>query len=122
MLPSVLVAIGGGLGALCRYGIGQVVQADNFPVATLVVNVTGCFLIGVLWATFDESQWFQDWGKYLITVGMLGGFTTFSSFSLETLELIRVGELWTALGYVISTVIICVLGVFIGAKLGSLVN
>ena len=122
MLPSLLVAIGGGLGALCRDGIGQVVQAGNFPVATLVVNVTGCFLIGVLWATFDESQWFQDWGKYLINVGLLGGFTTFSSFSLETLELIRGGEIWTLLGYVISTVIICVLGVFIGAKLGSLVN
>ena len=119
MLPSLLVAIGGALGALGRYGIGQVVQAGNLPVATLVVNVTGSFLIGVLWATFDESQWFQDWGKYLVTVGMLGGFTTFSSFSLETLELIRVGELWTALGYVISTVIICVLGVFIGAKLGG---
>ena len=122
MLPSLLVAIGGALGALGRYGIGQVVQAGNLPVATMVVNVTGCFLIGVLWATFDESQWFQDWGKYLITVGMLGGFTTFSSFSLETLELIRGGEIWTPLGYVISTVIICVLGVFIGAKLGSLVN
>ena len=122
MLPSLLVAIGGALGALGRYGIGQVVQASNLPIATLVVNVTGSFLIGVLWATFDESQWFQDWGKYLVTVGMLGGFTTFSSFSLETLELIRVGELWTALGYVISTVIICVLGVFIGAKLGGVFN
>ncbi len=122
MLPSLLVAIGGALGALGRYGIGQVVQAGNLPVATLLVNVTGSFLIGVIWATFDESQWFQDWGKYLITVGMLGGFTTFSSFSLETLELIRVGEVWTALGYVISTVIICVLGVFIGAKLGSFIN
>ena len=82
MLPSLLVAVGGALGALGRYGIGQVVQAGNFPVATLLVNVTGSFLIGALWATFDESQWFQDWGKYLITVGMLGGFTTFSSFSL----------------------------------------
>ena len=122
MLPSLLVAIGGALGALGRYGIGQVVQAGNLPVATLLVNVTGSFLIGVLWATFDESQWFQDWGKYLITVGMLGGFTTFSSFSLETLELIRVGELWTALGYVISTVIICVLCVFVGAKLGGVIN
>ena len=122
MLPSLLVAIGGALGALGRYGIGQVVQAGNLPVATLLVNVTGSFLIGVLWATFDESQWFQDWGKYLVTVGMLGGFTTFSSFSLETLELIRVGELWTALAYVISTVIISVLGVFIGAKLGGVIN
>ena len=98
MLPSLLVAIGGALGALGRYGIGQVVQAGNFPVATLLVNVTGSFLIGVLWATFDESQGFQDWGKYLINVGLLGGFTTFSSFSLETLELIRGGEIWTPLG------------------------
>ena len=122
MSPSLLVAIGGALGALGRYGIGQVVQAGNLPVATLVVNVTGSFLIGVLWATFDESQWFQDWGKYFLTIGMLGGFTTFSSFSLETLELIRVGGLWTALVYVISTVIICVLGVFIGAKLGGVFN
>ena len=122
MLPSLLVAIGGALGALGRYGIGQVVQAGNLPVATLLVNVTGSFLIGVLWATFDESQWFQDWGKYLITVGILGGFTTFSSFSLETLELIRVGELWTALAYVISTVIISVLGVFIGARLGGVIT
>ncbi len=122
MLPSFLVAIGGALGALGRYGIGQVVQAGNLPLATLLVNLTGSFLIGVLWATFDESQWFQDWGKYLIAVGMLGGFTTFSSFSLETLEMISVGELWAALGYVISTVIICVLGVFIGAKLGGVIN
>ena len=83
----------------------------------LVVNVTGSFLIGALWATFDESQWFQDWGN---TYNRWNAWvTTFSSFSLETLELIRVGELWTAPGYVISTVIICVLGVFIGAKLGE---
>ena len=122
MLPSLLVAIGGALGALGRYGIGQVVQAGNLPVATLLVNVTGSFLIGVLWDTIDESQWIQDWGKHLKTVGMLGGFTTFCSFSLETLELIRVGELWTALGYVISTVIICVLCVFVGAKLGGIIN
>ena len=122
MLSSLLVAIGGALGALGRYGIGQVVQAGNLPLATLIVNLTGSFLIGVLWATFDESQWFQDWGKYLIAVGMLGGFTTFSSFSLETLELISVGELWAALGYVSSTVIICILGVFIGAKLGGVIN
>ena len=83
--------------------------------------MTGSFLIGVLWATFDESQWFQDWGN-TSNRWNAWGFTTFSSFSLETLELIRVGELWTALGYVISTVIICVLGVFIGAKLGGLIE
>ena len=96
------IFIGGGLGAVSRYLLQGVVQTragSSFPAGTMAVNIIGCFVIGVLWALFEEVPVQIETRLFLIT-GFLGGFTTFSSFGVETLNLIRDGEYGYAAIYV----------------------
>jgi len=95
MKHLLLIALGGGLGALMRYSISKfVMQASNtfFPIGTLAVNIMGCFFIGFFFDIFSKSVLHPDL-KSLITIGFLGAFTTFSTFSLETVNLFISGEL-----------------------------
>lgn len=107
MIASSLVAIGGGIGALARYQLGrgmthwlgpQVVSA--FPWATLVVNVTGSLIMGLLagWLARHGGEGAENY-RLLVGVGLMGGFTTFSAFSLELMLLIERGQPWTAFTY-----------------------
>lgn len=85
------LAIAGGLGALARYSLAGVVQRATgvgFPWGTLVVNMTGCFLFGVIWALF-EGRIISSEARIIILAGFLGAFTTFSSFIFETGELFK---------------------------------
>jgi CrcB protein len=98
MTKFFLIALGGGIGALSRYLMQGFVQARTpglFPWGTLAVNLVGCFLIGFLWAVFDLFPVRLEIRLFLIT-GILGGYTTFSSFGLETMNLIRDGEYFHA--------------------------
>lgn len=93
-----LLAAGGAAGTLARYGVS--VWADRaargvFPAGTMAVNLAGCFLIGALWALFERSLISPGQRLFLMT-GFLGGFTTFSTFGLETFSLMRDGEYWAA--------------------------
>lgn len=97
MQQIVFILIGGSLGALARYGLSKyIAQQINqiFPWGTLVVNLIGCFLIGCCFELFDKTMIPAEW-RGIITIGFLGAFTTFSTYSLETLNLIRDGE-WKA--------------------------
>lgn len=88
------IAIGGAAGSLLRYAVSTYTHrfADaGFPWGTLAVNLTGCFLIGFLWEVFDRAAAGPE-ARALVFIGFLGGFTTFSSFGLETLNLMRDGE------------------------------
>lgn len=121
----ILVAVGGALGAVCRYGIGlfalhSITQNPNsvFPWATLGINIAGSFAIGLLWSLFADATWFQEWGRPLLIIGLLGGFTTFSAFSMETLTLFNSDKLWAAT-YVLSSVLGCLMAVATGFWLGS---
>ena len=92
MLNFLLVFIGGGLGAVARFGVGRLcfVETDEtaiFPWGTFIVNVVGCLCIGALMAWFDTHK--HEGAQNLLVVGILGGFTTFSSFGFETMRLIR---------------------------------
>jgi len=91
---------GGGLGALLRYALSGFVQRmtnDAFPIGTLVVNVTGCLVIGFLGAAFASPALVRGEWRFFLLVGLLGGFTTFSTFGFETLALVDDGE-WARAG------------------------
>jgi CrcB protein len=111
-----LIAVGGAAGSVLRYLIGGAVQrtsAGGFPVGTMFVNVSGCFLIGILLRQFLNMQVSPELRAFLI-VGFCGGFTTFSTFSAETLGLIEGGEYGRATGYVILSVAMCLAATFAG--------
>lgn len=103
-MNALLVFVGGGLGALLRYGVGLALpraDAAAFPTATLAVNLAGSLAIGVLAAALGE----KDAARAFWLVGVLGGFTTFSTFSLDTLALVQAGRTGTALAYVLASVL-----------------
>ena len=111
-----LIALGGAAGSLLRYLIGGAVQresASGFPVGTLVVNVSGCFIIGVLVRQFMNMQLSPEL-RALLIVGFCGGFTTFSTFSAETLGLIEGGEYARAMSYVILSLGLCLTATLAG--------
>lgn len=91
MLNLLLVFLGGGIGSATRYGVGLLTptQPGHFPVATLVVNLAGCFAAGIVLARLVPTFAATHPARLLIAVGFLGGLTTFSAFSLETVALLR---------------------------------
>lgn len=123
MKPILLVGIGGFAGSTLRYAFGLLlgpVAEGNWPVPTFIVNVVGSILIGILFAIAERHAGFEDGWPLLLIVGFCGGFTTFSSFSLETVSLLQNGRAALALGYASASVFVCVLGTFLGFKLGGL--
>ena len=110
---------GGSIGAACRHGLFLVVQRFSgaaFPAGTLAVNLLGSFLIGFLWYLFDATHWAHEWRLFVFT-GLLGGFTTFSTFTRETFQLLKAGEWKTAAAYVTVSNILGILLVFCGILL-----
>lgn len=110
--PVISVAIGGALGAVARYLVGLAVA---FPLGTLTVNVVGSLAIGIVWALFT-ARGLQAWLPLVMT-GILGGFTTFSAFSLDTLRLIEGGRIGAAFMYVAASLLLslgaCALGLWL---------
>jgi CrcB protein len=117
-----VVLLGAGLGGLARYAAGTWIMArygGRFPLGTFVINVTGSFLIGLLMALFSERfQPHPNWRLFLV-VGILGGYTTFSSFEYETFQFIRDGARWMGILYMTGSVLLGYFGVWLGATLAS---
>lgn len=118
LTATAIVALGGGVGAMLRYHAGRAVTAFSgpntlFPWGTFLINVSGSLLMGLL-AGWLARQDGSESLRLLLGVGVLGGFTTFSSFSLDTIALIERGSIGTALGYVLVSVIGSILAVFVG--------
>lgn len=107
-MRAAAVAVAGALGALSRYWIGSVVGLRSFPWATLGVNVTGSFLLGVVLAGPGAGRW-STTATTVVAVGFLGAFTTFSTFSFETTALLRDGRTVAAATYVAASVGIALL-------------
>src|SRR5436309_9904313 len=119
-----LIALGGATGSVLRYLIGGAVQrtsAGGFPIGTIFVNVSGCFVIGILLRQFLNMQLSPELRAFLI-VGFCGGFTTFSTFSAETLGLIEGGEYGRAMSYVVLSVVLCLSATFMGMAAMRLVT
>lgn len=123
MRPLLAVALGGALGAVSRYLIsGWVMRFSHgspFPFGTLTVNVTGSFLLGLLMSLGSEgSMLVPPTARVMIGVGVLGAFTTFSTFSYETIEALRVGDLRIAMGNVALNVVLTLVACWLGLELG----
>ncbi|MDD6550804.1 MAG: fluoride efflux transporter CrcB [Lachnospiraceae bacterium] len=118
MIKCLIVGAGGAIGAIGRYLIGLLPMnpENGFPVKTFLINVIGCFIIGIIAALADKNAVNPNL-VLLIKVGICGGFTTFSSFALETEGLIAKGSTGVALMYVILSLICGVLAVFAAEKM-----
>jgi CrcB protein len=116
-----LILLGGGVGSLARYVAGSAIMTrfgSRFPLGTMVVNVTGSFLIGLLMTLLTERwQPHPNW-RLLLVMGFLGGYTTFSSFEWETFSAVREGGLWIGLANVVGSVVFGYAAVWLGALLG----
>lgn len=118
MLGLTLVGVGGAIGAMARYGAGMAIGRfwpGTFPLATLLVNILGSVAMGVFVGLM--VRWLPAWqaeARLFVAVGILGGFTTFSSFSLDTIVLLERGELLQAGAYVLLSVVVCLVGLYFG--------
>ena len=124
MSVFVSVAVGGALGAVSRYGLDRVVEQrteSNFPWSTFVINVSGCLLVGFLIAAIVDRRSAPEWLRAGLVVGFCGGYTTFSTFGQETLDLIEANESIVAVLYATASVAVGVLAVLAGARLARLV-
>jgi len=120
-MPVVLwVALGGAIGSAARYGVniwsGRMFGTE-FPWHTLIVNVLGCFLMGVLTEMLALKLHLGHEARAFLTTGILGGFTTFSAFSLDFAYLVERKEVLAAGGYVLASVVLSLLAVFAGMSL-----
>jgi CrcB protein len=113
-----LAAFGGAQGALARWGVAEVLpRADGgWPWATLLVNLTGCLLIGVLTGVLANRSPEPAWARPLLGVGVLGGYTTYSAFAVEVVVLTDAGALVTVLGYLSASVVGGVVAVAAGIR------
>ena len=117
-MSYVLAALGGALGALGRWGVAVALPAERgtWPWATLVVNLAGCLLIGVLLAVLASRRPEDERLRVFVGAGVLGGFTTFSTFAVEFAALLRAGMPVLAVGYVAASVVGGVVAVAVGIR------
>jgi CrcB protein len=118
-----LVFLGGGIGSVCRYAMATTLQKTfpgPFPVGTFFVNLVGCFAVGLVGALGLERAALSPEARVFILVGLLGGFTTFSSFAWETLGLLSVRDALRAALYVAGSVFCGLIGAYLGRALGRI--
>jgi CrcB protein len=118
-----LIALGGALGSVLRFLLGKQIQISSnssFPFGILAVNVIGSFAIGLLATLIIDRFKLDPIWRYTLLVGLLGGFTTFSSFSLDTIDLLRNSMYLQAILYISSSVILSLIATWLGILLANL--
>lgn len=120
--PTLMVALGGGLGAVLRFWVRELlprITGSEYPLSTLVVNVVGCFLAGMVYMWLEHSGTHWSAGKLMFFfVGFLGAFTTFSAFALDSLLLFNQGENFKLLINIGANCFLCLICVFVGGWVG----
>ena len=115
-----IVGLGGAVGSMLRYGVQKIFQVQTvatFPTGTLLVNIAGCFLIGILWSMVSRSLTWNDEMKLLLMTGFCGGFTTFSAFTLEGIGLLKENRTVLFVIYLSASVLGGLLATFIGIRI-----
>jgi fluoride exporter len=118
------VAAAGALGALSRYGVDTFVERRSdsvFPWATFLINVSGCLAVGFLIAALVDRQRAPQWLRTGLVLGFCGGYTTFSTFAQESLDLLETGKAAVAFAAIAANVLLGLAAVFVGLRLGRLV-
>jgi CrcB protein len=119
MKTTLLIGLGSFIGGITRYLLSRIIQtqfATVFPFGTFAVNVVGCFLIGLVFGWSSKNYLEPTWQLFL-TTGVLGGFTTFSAFSMETITMMSAGQTTTAIFYVVLSVVVGLAGTVAGYAL-----
>lgn len=113
-----LVMIGGFFGAICRFALGEWIHTNNgFPLATFLINITGCFILGWFLTYVNQSNKIRPEFTLIIGTGFIGSFTTFSTFSAETLILFQNGLIFMAILYFLTSTVLGILLAFAGHHL-----
>ena len=118
------VAVGGALGALSRYGVDTFVERRTdavFPWATFLINVSGCLAVGFLIAAIVDRHRAPEWLRVGLVLGFCGGYTTFSTFAKEALDLLETGKGAVAFAAIAANVLLGLAAVFVGLRIGRLV-
>src|SRR5437868_3203797 len=118
-----LVAVGGGVGSMARYLCQKWVSENHahpFPWGTFLVNLAGCFFIGIVYAAAEKTTFISPQIRLLLITGFCGGFTTFSTFAFENMNLIRSGNLLYFSIYIVGSVVLGIAGVFAGVSVMKL--
>jgi len=117
----IAVAIGGAAGACCRYAIALSFssQTTKFPLATFIANGLGCFAMGIGVVLISEKMLLGDPARQFFLVGLLGAFTTYSTFAMEALVLFQKHDYKMALVYIAATLVTCLMGAFLGVALAK---
>lgn len=118
----IMVMLGGATGSLTRYVLGTAIMTrlgPRFPMGTFVINITGSFLIGLLMTLLSERFEPHPYWRLLLVVGFLGGYTTFSSFEWETLNLVKDGGRWLGVLNVVGSVLLGYIAVWLGSILAA---
>lgn len=118
------VAVGGALGALSRYGVDAWIERrteSSFPLSTLTINVSGCFVVGFAIAALVDRSRAPEWLRVGLVVGFCGGYTTFSTFAQETLDLVDTRAVGVAVASVVGSVALGLVAVLAGTWLGRVV-
>lgn len=111
-----LVGLGGFIGSILRLLISEFVQTKSlgsFPYGTLVVNIIGCFLIGLVFSIVEKGALSAEL-RFFIATGIIGGFTTYSAFSYETFSLLRDGQIWAGISYILLSIVLGLLSTMAG--------
>jgi CrcB protein len=124
-MKYIIVGIGGALGSVLRFWVGSYIGGrlgSRFPYGTFVINVTGSFLIGMIVTIMAEkTEWSANW-RYLIPIGFIGGYTTFSAFEYETFRLFQDGQMLSAVLNVTLSVVVGFVGVWAGMAAGRSIS
>ncbi len=117
-----MVALGGAIGSVLRYGMSGLLTRGDFPWGTFAVNLIGTFLLSLIFFLFIGKGYMPPDLRAFLFIGLFGGFTTFSTFGLETISLLRESHLWLAAINVFMNAGLCIVGAFIGGTIGTLIG